>query len=249
MTTHRPDGHVFGNSLNKRFVDVAQQLRLRIRNGQYGAGERMPAIDRLAEEFGVAIITVRHALAVLEGDGLVVRRQGLGTFVQDFAASAASLRLPLDADWSEIRSFWKASKTKILSQGFVDECPTFDGPEHPVDTRFFRMRRVHSSARKPYTVADIYIEESIFRRAPERFRKEIALHVLADLMAGEHLDAQEVIRIDSAGGELAKLLQIAVGAPIVIAHRVVKHSDGRIAYVGTPIYPGEIVQLKRSFVV
>lgn len=248
MTARHVNGNAFGDSVNKRFVDLAQQLRLRIRNGQYVAGDRLPAIDRLADEFGVAVVTVRHALAILEGEGLVARRQGVGTFVQAFAASTGALRLPLDADWNEIRTFWKGSKTKILTEGWADSCPSLDVLERAVDTRFYRMRRVHSSGRKPYTVADIYIEESIFRRAPERFRKEIAMHVLADLLNGEHLDARETIRIDSAGTELAKLLQIAVGAPIVIAHRRVKNSSGQIVYVGTPIYPGEIVQLDRTFV-
>jgi len=247
MTSRDIGGSAFGNSVNKRFVDLAQQLRLRIRNGQYGPGDRLPAIERLADEFGVAIVTVRHALAVLEGEGMVARRQGRGTFVQEFDASN-SLRLPLDADWNEIRTFWKGSKTKILSEGLVDSCPGADMEVLLPHARFYRMRRVHSSGRRPYTVADIFIEESIFQMAPERFRKEIAMHVLAELLAGQPLDARETIRIDSAGVELAKLLQIAVGAPIVIAHRTVKTGDGRIVYVGTPVYPGEIVRLERSFV-
>lgn len=235
-------------SVNKRFIDVAQQLRMSIRAGQYASGDRLPAIDRLAEDFGVAVVTVRHALSLLESEGLVARQQGLGTFVQDLGKASNALRLPLDADWSELRTFWSGSKIKILSEGLEDGCPCLNGQDRPVGTPFHRMRRVHSAGRSPYTVADIYIEDAIFQRAPDRFRTEIAMHVLAELLAGETLEGKETIRIDAASPEIAKLLRIAVGAPIVIAQRTVKASDGRIVYVGTPIYPGEIVQLERSFV-
>lgn len=237
---------VFSGSVNKRFVDVAQQLRLQIRNGQFMAGDQLPAIGQLASDFGVAVVTIRHALAMLEDEELVIRRQGLGTFVRE-VEKVDALRLPLDADWSEIRSFWKGSKPKIIEEGYVDNCPSLTPHDQRGTSRFYRMRRVHSSAKRPYTVAEIYIEESIYKFAPDRFRKEIALHVLADLLSSEPLDAREIIRIDAAGTQVAKLLEIAVGAPIVIAHRTVRRRDGEIVYVGTPIYPGEIVQLERSF--
>ena len=243
----RADGSVFSGSVNKRFVDVAQQLRLQIRNGQFVAGDRLPAIGQLASDFGVAVVTIRHALAMLEDEGFVIRRQGLGTFVKK-VEKVDALRLPLDADWNEIRSFWKRSKPKILEEGYVDTCPSLTPGDRRGASQFYRMQRVHSSDKRPYTVADIYIEGSTYKLAPDRFRKEIALHVLADLLSGESLDAREVIRIDAAGTQVAKLLEIAVGAPIVIAHRTVRRQDGQVVYVGTPIYPGEIVQLERSFV-
>ena len=43
--------------------------------------ERFPSEVELAERFGVSRVTVRSALAALERKGFVVRRQGLGTFV------------------------------------------------------------------------------------------------------------------------------------------------------------------------
>ncbi|AVG23462.1 GntR family transcriptional regulator [Pontimonas salivibrio] len=44
-------------------------------------GSRLPAERQLAEEFGVSVMTVRHALGVLADDGWVRRSAGSGTFV------------------------------------------------------------------------------------------------------------------------------------------------------------------------
>lgn len=45
------------------------------------AGDRLPSESELAQRFGVTRVTIRQALSGLAADGLVVRRQGRGTFV------------------------------------------------------------------------------------------------------------------------------------------------------------------------
>lgn len=55
---------------------VVDELRKRIADGTYAAGAALPAAGQLATEFGVAIGTIRAALAVLDDEGLTVSRQG-----------------------------------------------------------------------------------------------------------------------------------------------------------------------------
>lgn len=62
--------------------DVADQLRDAIFDGHYGAGEKLPPERELAEEFQVNRTSVREAIKVLEGLGLVRVRQGDGVTVQ-----------------------------------------------------------------------------------------------------------------------------------------------------------------------
>lgn len=44
-------------------------------------GAQLPSIERLCEDYGVSKTVVREVMVALERDGLIVRRQGLGTFV------------------------------------------------------------------------------------------------------------------------------------------------------------------------
>jgi GntR family transcriptional regulator len=86
-------------------VQLSWRLRALIATGRLAAGERLPSFRQLAEWGGVNVNTVRAVYAGLEEAGLVVSRQGQGTFVgerieaspelEEIAADA--LRRALDA--------------------------------------------------------------------------------------------------------------------------------------------------------
>lgn len=63
------------------YEQVARDLRDAIESGAYKPGGRLPRETDLARELGVAKKTLRHALAILEHEGLVIRRRSAGTFV------------------------------------------------------------------------------------------------------------------------------------------------------------------------
>lgn len=60
---------------------VDEILLERIRDGTYPAGSRMPSESDLSEELGVSRATVRTVLAKLAVNGLIIRKQGDGTYV------------------------------------------------------------------------------------------------------------------------------------------------------------------------
>ncbi|MEW6403151.1 MAG: GntR family transcriptional regulator [Chloroflexota bacterium] len=60
---------------------VDEILRERIRDATYSPGSRIPSESELAEEFGVSRATVRTVLAKLAANGLILRKQGNGTYV------------------------------------------------------------------------------------------------------------------------------------------------------------------------
>jgi len=72
-------------------VQLSWRLRALIATGRLAAGERLPSFRRLAEWAGVNVNTVRTVYAGLEDAGLVVSRQGQGTFVADRIAAAPEL--------------------------------------------------------------------------------------------------------------------------------------------------------------
>jgi DNA-binding GntR family transcriptional regulator len=60
---------------------VEELLRGRIRDGTYAPGSRMPSESELSDEFGVSRATLRTVLAKLAVNGLILRKQGDGTYV------------------------------------------------------------------------------------------------------------------------------------------------------------------------
>jgi GntR family transcriptional regulator len=72
-------------------LQLSWRLRALIRTGELGAGERLPSFRRLAEWAGVNVGTVRAVYEALEEDGVVVSRQGQGTFVAQGVEAAPEL--------------------------------------------------------------------------------------------------------------------------------------------------------------
>lgn len=72
-------------------LQLSWRLRALIATGQLASGERLPSFRRLAEWAGVNLNTVRAVYEGLEGEGLVVSRQGQGTFVADGVEPAPEL--------------------------------------------------------------------------------------------------------------------------------------------------------------
>ena len=72
-------------------LQLTWRLRALIATGRLASGERLPSFRRLSEWAGVNVNTVRAVYAGLEQEGLVVSRQGQGTFVADGIEPAAQL--------------------------------------------------------------------------------------------------------------------------------------------------------------
>ncbi|HEX6601426.1 MAG TPA: GntR family transcriptional regulator [Solirubrobacterales bacterium] len=72
-------------------LQLSWRLRALIRTGELASGERLPSFRRLAEWAGVNVGTVRAVYEALEKDGLVISRQGQGTFVADGVEPAPEL--------------------------------------------------------------------------------------------------------------------------------------------------------------
>jgi DNA-binding GntR family transcriptional regulator len=83
---------------------VAHALSERIRAGEWAVGSALPSEHSLCRAYGVSRHTLRHALATLEQNGLILRRQGAPTrvisrqsprrFTQSFSSPAELLRYP-----------------------------------------------------------------------------------------------------------------------------------------------------------
>ena len=69
------------NSRVPRYHRIAESLREQIRDGELAPGAPLPSQRKLAQTFGVTLMTLRQALELLEREHLIVQRHGLGTFV------------------------------------------------------------------------------------------------------------------------------------------------------------------------
>jgi GntR family transcriptional regulator len=74
------------------YLQIMEQIRHRIAVGDWPPGQELPSIRALAVATRVSVITVKRAYLELELEGVIVTRQGKGSFVADDADLGASLR-------------------------------------------------------------------------------------------------------------------------------------------------------------
>ncbi|WP_428099358.1 GntR family transcriptional regulator [Candidatus Rariloculus sp.] len=71
------------------YLQIADQIRDRILQGEWQSGERIPSIRELAIELGVNPNTVTKSYQTLLDWGIVANQRGRGYFVSDRAAERA----------------------------------------------------------------------------------------------------------------------------------------------------------------
>ena len=81
-----------------RHAQVSNWIRDQIESGDWQRDDQLPSESKLGDQFEVSRITVRRALQTLESEGLIYRRQGLGSFVGTNRVKQGLVRL---TDFSE----------------------------------------------------------------------------------------------------------------------------------------------------
>src|SRR5262245_11753973 len=74
------------------YLQIIEQIKRRIAVGDWAPGDEIPSIRALAASTRVSVITIKRAYLELERDGVIVTRQGKGTFVAEDAQLSQQLR-------------------------------------------------------------------------------------------------------------------------------------------------------------
>ena len=80
-----------GTPIYRQLVDQTTQL---VASGRLGAGQLLPSVRAVAAELGVNPMTVSKAYSLLERDGIVTRRRGMGMVVAKCAVDAVEAIRP-----------------------------------------------------------------------------------------------------------------------------------------------------------
>ena len=65
------------------YQQIVDRIKREISEGRLQPGAALPSFRQLAEDLLVSLITVKRAYEELEREGIIFRRQGLGTFVAE----------------------------------------------------------------------------------------------------------------------------------------------------------------------
>ncbi|MBE2278408.1 MAG: GntR family transcriptional regulator [Rhodobacteraceae bacterium] len=224
------------------YLSLAATLRRDIANGRLRPGEKLPAITAMADSHSVSVITVRQAIGVLEGEGLLQRFQGRGTFVRTTPGIGA--QLTLRSDWDSLLGHLEG---KALTLQQIEECaarPAIEPAIGRLEDEYLFMKRVHSSGETPYALVEVYISRRLFDLDPEGFRRSMVISVLSRLSVAHVARMRQTVSFTTADAETARLLRLPPQAAIGDVMRVIADREDRAIYVGLTKYRGDFVNLE-----
>ena len=137
------------------YKKICELLHREITAGHWLPGERLPVESKLAENLGVAIGTLRKALAQLESEGLLERRQGSGTYVKRAPSGSAvyqffHLELPNGGGAP-------TAQTLSVQQVTQEAIATQLGLKY-LKTKLWQIRRLRFLNKTPVAVEEIWID-------------------------------------------------------------------------------------------
>ena len=230
-----------------RYLQLATLMRRRIETGEWAAGSQIPTLDELAGMFGLARVTIRQALEILEIEGLLHRHQGRGTFVATRLPNRRWLRL--GGDWQALLAMAEGLSPRLLTLEDSARQPRIDATDGTPAPAYKYMRRIHSTPDgAPFCLIDIYLDRRVFRRAPRAFKTRTVLPVLDQLGGIEIGQARQTLTIGTADVDTARHLQVPLNAPIAEVRRVVTESRGTIVYLAELVYRGDAIRLEIDLV-
>jgi GntR family transcriptional regulator len=224
------------------YLKIATLLRREVASGRLAPGEQLPSLDKLASDLGVALVTLRQAVACLEDEGLLRRRQGKGTFVDEDPLLAR--QLILRSDWSSLIAHLEGKKPELLQMADSIATPSVHPEEGHLASVYRYMRRLHRWEETPYALINIYLDRQVYDLAPETFDQEMViatLHTLPQVTIGK---LHQTFGFTTADTETAALLRCPVNGPIGEVRRVITDKQGRILYLGETSYRGDLVKLQ-----
>jgi DNA-binding transcriptional regulator YhcF (GntR family) len=104
-----------------------------IEAGKYGPGDRLPSNRVMSEQYGVAAETLRQALDVLRGDGLIATQSTCGTFVLGKHRERVSDGGPSAERLEQLSQRWLACGKLALLQAHVMNLYHSTGQPYPYE--------------------------------------------------------------------------------------------------------------------
>jgi GntR family transcriptional regulator len=213
------------------YHQVAGVLRQRIEDGIYPVGGKLLAEDELAAEFTVSRATIRQAVGELVMEGLVVRRQGRGTFVQ--APDKNVLRQRFRGSLGDLISESHRAKTRNVELAHNAPIPMYIAGALQLDSPLGTIvKRTRTMDGQPFALTTTYLPPDIgVKLTAALLHRKALMEVLIE--GGVVLsNATQAIRAQLADVEVCTQIEVELGAAVLFVERIVHDSAGRpVEYV------------------
>jgi GntR family transcriptional regulator len=221
------------------YVQIAEGFLDRIESGELAPGDRLPPERELSVLLSVNRMTVRRALRMLEGQGLLIRRQGAGTYVA---------KPKIERQASQLFPFTRGMEQRGYKTGI--KMITFE--KRPAETSIaqklgltvaapvFRAFRLRTLNQEVVMLEDLIVPASIF---PDFDRHDLSSRSLYEIFETEYQisisQAHQSLEPVIASEYEARLLDVDLGSPLMLERRLAFDQQDRPVEYSKDLYRGD----------
>lgn len=230
------------NSPLPLYYQIKEHLLKLIQTGALQPNDLLPAETQLAAGYGVNRLTVRQAISELVNEGLLVRRQGVGTFVAEPKLHPSHARL---LSFSQrMAQLGRKASSEVLE---AETLPApFDVAQHldlAEGTPVHKLVRLRLADGQPLMIETAYLPAAI---APDLLSQDLSgslYRVLTEVYGIIPKEADQFIEPVLVREWEANILDVATGQPALMIDTTVHGADGRIIEFSRAIMRGKLARL------
>jgi GntR family transcriptional regulator len=207
------------------YAQIRETIREQIIKGDLKPGEKLPPEEELASQLGVSRMTMRRGILDLIDEGVLYRRRGVGTFVAQRHIERNHNRLTSYLDSAAEEGFVPRIEVLLreISGAKLMVARALNLRE---DEPVIRVRTLRLADGEPLAIHDEHVPYKLY---PELLDDDIDSRQLWELLSDHGYPVKRAVqRVEAcpADEEIAQLLGIEEGAPVLYKLRTVYSEDG-----------------------
>lgn len=226
------------------YARVKQMVMDKILGGDWQPNDRVPSEAELVQQFGFSRMTINRALRELTAEGMLIRMQGVGTFVAEPKGQSALFEIHSIAAEIAARQHQHRCDVVLMRTEEADREQALAlniQPGSPV----FHSILIHYENELPIQLEDRYVNPTV---APDYLLQDFTqttphsyLNQVAPLTEGEH-----IVEAASASPQQSKWLRIEPHEPCLLIYRRTWSAHHNVTSARL-LYPGSRHRLKGHF--
>jgi GntR family transcriptional regulator len=213
------------------YVQLEQIIRSDITMGELSPGQKIPTERAFADTYSVSIITARQAILNLVDQGLLIRKQGIGTFVTETPVNVKNIMtLSIKGDLHEIVPEGLASQQVRVVDSGRTKIPLLVSKALNVDPteEVYRIRRIRSEQ----GVAISYVKNYLAVEIGEKISEEDLLaypmmYILRHKLGIPLKNGTQYIQAVAADYDIASALSANIASPILYMETTIFREDAK----------------------
>lgn len=225
------------------YQQIYEDIKAKIEGGSYAEGDRIPSEQELCSTYGASRITVRRAIGDLCSNGYLIKRQGVGTFV-----NRPRIFRQLRRSGNEIETFTEICRengaqagARLLCRRIVparEDERAFLGLEE--EGLLLYVQRLRTADGIPVYEENVFLSLDEFRGLMDVPLDDVSIFEAMRAVSGRRpgKNARLTIEAVAASPEQAGRLRVPVGAPLLYMNGYFEDLDGRPLAIGRQYYVG-----------